>query len=102
MGVSTDNYTLWISTDYTSGAPSTATWAQLAIPQACIDCAESALRIYHSSPYAIEPPKEQGKLAYYLDTGEAARLARFLRKGALTPQMKAAYLRSCLQQGEEG
>ena len=32
MNVSTSNYTLWISTGYTSGAPSTATWVQLAIP----------------------------------------------------------------------
>jgi hypothetical protein len=32
MSVSTDNYTLWISTNYTSGAPSAATWTQLAIP----------------------------------------------------------------------
>lgn len=32
MSVSTSNYTLWISTDYTSGLPSTATWTQLTIP----------------------------------------------------------------------
>ena len=32
MGVPTNNYTLWIATDYTSGAPSTATWTQLTIP----------------------------------------------------------------------
>jgi hypothetical protein len=32
MSVSTDNYTLWIATNYTSGAPSAATWTQLAIP----------------------------------------------------------------------
>jgi DNA/RNA endonuclease YhcR with UshA esterase domain len=32
MSVPTSNYTLWISTDYTSGAPSAATWVQLTIP----------------------------------------------------------------------
>ena len=32
MSVPTSNYTLWISTDYNSGAPTTATWTQLAIP----------------------------------------------------------------------
>jgi hypothetical protein len=32
MSVSTSNYTLWVSTDYTSGNPSTATWTQLTIP----------------------------------------------------------------------
>ena len=32
MSVSTDNYTLWISNNYASGAPSVATWAQLTIP----------------------------------------------------------------------
>jgi len=32
MTVALTNYTLWISTGYTSGAPSTATWTQLTIP----------------------------------------------------------------------
>ena len=32
MSVPTSNYTLWVSTDYTSGLPSTATWTQLTIP----------------------------------------------------------------------
>ncbi|MDR1652439.1 MAG: DUF6359 domain-containing protein [Prevotellaceae bacterium] len=32
MSVATSNYTLWISTDYTSGEPSSATWTQLTIP----------------------------------------------------------------------
>lgn len=32
MSVSTDNYTLWISTDYTSGDPNAASWTQLTIP----------------------------------------------------------------------
>jgi uncharacterized protein YdbL (DUF1318 family) len=29
INVSTSNYTVWVSTDYTSGAPSLATWTQL-------------------------------------------------------------------------
>jgi hypothetical protein len=32
MSVSTTNYTVWVSTDYTNGAPSGATWTQLTIP----------------------------------------------------------------------
>ena len=32
MSISVTNYTLWVSTDYTSGAPSSATWTQLTIP----------------------------------------------------------------------
>jgi hypothetical protein len=32
MAVSTDNYTLWVSTDYTTGLPATANWTQLTIP----------------------------------------------------------------------
>ncbi|MDR1227188.1 MAG: DUF5017 domain-containing protein [Prevotellaceae bacterium] len=32
MSVSTSNYSLWISTDYTSGDPSAATWTELTIP----------------------------------------------------------------------
>lgn len=32
MNVSTSNYTLWYSTNYSSGAPSTAEWATLVIP----------------------------------------------------------------------
>ena len=32
MSVPVSNYTLWITTNYTSGSPSTATWTQLTIP----------------------------------------------------------------------
>ncbi len=32
MNIATSNYTLWISTGYTSGEPATAAWTQLAIP----------------------------------------------------------------------
>jgi hypothetical protein len=32
MSISTDNFTLWVSVNYTDGAPATATWTQLTIP----------------------------------------------------------------------
>ncbi|MDR1809207.1 MAG: DUF6359 domain-containing protein [Prevotella sp.] len=32
MSIATSNYTVWVSTNYTGGAPSTTTWTQLTIP----------------------------------------------------------------------